>query len=197
MLLFCCFCNKTFWHQTEGNVKWKIKYWVFTSQVGWCWVYDLHKVVGAHLSPAMEATETPLTTWETEKPKLLKKHYHLLQEVIATVGRLPGDGDLPHAAADVCSGCSWHLWAPGKRTNEGPHSIRFKYLRVINQTSKLLNKICSMLPPWQNTFIMTPPPAKCVKLRYLYGVGKNSQMTELKYWAHLNVVLMGCQSLGE
>lgn len=54
----------------------------------------------------MEATETPLTTWETEKPKPLKKHYHVLQEVTATVGRLPGDGDLPHAAADVGSGSS-------------------------------------------------------------------------------------------
>jgi len=54
----------------------------------------------------MEAIEMSLTTWEVEKPKLLKKHYHLLQEVISTVGRLPGDGDLPHAAADVCSGCS-------------------------------------------------------------------------------------------
>ena len=62
--------------------------------------------MGAYLSPAMEAIEMSLTTWEVEKPKLLKKHYHLLKEVISTVGRLPGDVDLPHAAADVCSGCS-------------------------------------------------------------------------------------------
>ena len=130
-----------------------------------------------------------LTMWEGEKPKLLKKHYHLLQEVITTVWRLPGDGDLPHAAADVCSGCSWHLWAPGKRTNESPHSIRFKYLQVINQASKLFNKICSMLLPWQNTFIMTPP--KYVKLRYLYGVGRDSKMIELKYWTCLNFSLDG------
>lgn len=56
--------------------------------------------VSAHLSPAMEAMEMSLTTWKTEEPKLLKKHYHLLQEVMATVGRLPADGDLPHTAAD-------------------------------------------------------------------------------------------------
>lgn len=129
----------------------------------------------------MEATETPLTTWETEKPKLLKKHYHVLQEVTATVGRLPGDGgDLPHAAADVGSGSSWHLWAPGKRTNEGPHSIRFKYLREINQTSKLLNKICSMLPPWQNTFIMTAPPPN------VWSYGIYMELAKTHRWLNLN-----------
>lgn len=54
----------------------------------------------------VEATEMSLTTWKTEDPKLLKKHYHLLQKVIVTVRSLPGDGDLPHAAAD---GVLWLL----------------------------------------------------------------------------------------
>lgn len=88
-----------------------------------------------------------LTMWKTEDPKLLEKHYYLLQKIISTVRRLLGDGDLPHAAAD---GVFWLLltfvgW--GKSTNEGLHSIRFKYLQVINQASKLLNKIFPMLLP--------------------------------------------------
>lgn len=47
-----------------------------------------------------------LTTWKIEESKLLKKHYHLLQKIIVTVWRLPGDSDLPHAAAD---GVFWLL----------------------------------------------------------------------------------------
>lgn len=60
----------------------------------------------AHLSLGSEAVEMSLITWNTEDPKLLKKCYHLLQKVIVIVRRLPGDGDLPHAAAD---GVFWLL----------------------------------------------------------------------------------------
>lgn len=93
--------------------------------------------------------------------------------------RLPGDGDLPHAAADVCSGCSLTFVGPGKRTNESLHSIRFKYLQVINQASKLFNKICLGAPTL--TKYLHYDPSKICKATYLYGVGKDSKMIELKY----------------
>lgn len=54
----------------------------------------------------------------------------------------------------ACSGHPWHLWAWGKRTNESPYSIRFKYLQVMNQDSRLLNKICLCSYLNKNTFIM-------------------------------------------
>lgn len=39
-------------------------------------------------------------------------------------------------------------------TFAGPIHHVSKYLIVINQTNKLLNKICSVLPPWQINFIV-------------------------------------------
>lgn len=55
-----------------------------------------------------------LTTGKTEDAKPLKKHYRPLAERVAPARTLPGDGDLPPAAADRVSWLRLTFVGPGQ-----------------------------------------------------------------------------------
>lgn len=84
---------------------------------------------------------------ENRRHKAAEEALLSASKAVATLRRLPGDVIYHVQLQMVCSSCPWHWRAWGKRTNESLHSIRSKYLQVINQASKLLNKICSILLP--------------------------------------------------